>query len=178
MTSCDEPRRGLLPREIPRGNTRRQSATPGTRPRLHRCRTRRDRGRAWRALPRAPGVRRREWTQARGMVGARTPTRWPRPTTLGVEQKNVEARIVPGGKTRNSVREVPLTARALAALDLIPPRLGTRLLFAAPEGGPLNLDNFRRREWAPAVEATGVRKPATPYDLRDTPSPRMRSMRA
>jgi SAM-dependent methyltransferase len=34
--------------------------------------------------------------------------------------------------------------------------------------GPINLDNWRRREWSVAVEASGVRKPATPYDMRDT----------
>ena len=34
--------------------------------------------------------------------------------------------------------------------------------------GSLNLDNFRRREWAPAIEASGVRKPARIYDLRST----------
>jgi len=84
-----------------------------------------------------------------------------------VVQKNVDAKIVPGGKTKGSVREVPLTGRALAALDLLPLQFNG-LLFTAPEGGPLNLDNFRKRVWAPAVEAAGVQTPATPYDMRDT----------
>ena len=43
-----------------------------------------------------------------------------------------------------------------------------RSLFPAPEGGLLNLDNFRRREWRPAVEASGVARPARIYDLRST----------
>jgi hypothetical protein len=51
---------------------------------------------------------------------------------------------------------------------MLPPRLDTPLLFPAPEGRPLNLDNFRKRVWTPAVEAAGVAKPATPYDMRDT----------
>jgi integrase len=79
-----------------------------------------------------------------------------------------DGEIRPGGKTANSVREVPLTGRALAALDRLPAQLATPLLFAAPKGGPLNLDNFRRREWAPALEASGVERPARIYDLRST----------
>jgi integrase len=30
------------------------------------------------------------------------------------------------------------------------------------------LDNWRRREWNPAIEASGVRRPARIYDLRST----------
>jgi integrase len=55
-----------------------------------------------------------------------------------------------------------------AALAALPPRLDTLLLFPARGGGLLNLDNFRRREWAPAVEAAGVARPARIYDLRAT----------
>jgi integrase len=93
---------------------------------------------------------------------------------LRVEQKNVDARIIPGGKTRGSIREVPLSGRALAAFDQLPIQLNTRLLWAAPEGGVLNLDNFRKREWSPAVEASGVEKPATRTTCA-TPSPPTRS---
>ena len=41
-------------------------------------------------------------------------------------------------------------------------------MFPAKGGGVLNLDNFRRRAWGPAIEAAGIRKPARIYDLRST----------
>ena len=41
-------------------------------------------------------------------------------------------------------------------------------MFPGPAGGLLNLNNFHRREWRPAIETSGVAEPARPYDLRST----------
>ena len=79
-----------------------------------------------------------------------------------------DGEVVELGKTSGARRQVPLSRRAIAALDALPPRLDTPLLFSAPAGGPMNLDNWRRREWAPAIEAAAIATPARIYDLRST----------
>jgi integrase len=58
----------------------------------------------------------------------------------------------------------------VAALDAIPARLDTRLLFPSPNPtrvSYLHLENFRRRDWKPALEGAGVPYRRI-YDLRST----------
>jgi integrase len=79
-------------------------------------------------------------------------------------------RVFAGGrvkepKTERSRRRVPLTARATAALDTIPLRIDTRLVFASPSGRVIDMHNFARRDWHPALEAAGL-TPRRVYDLR------------
>jgi hypothetical protein len=61
-----------------------------------------------------------------------------------------------------------LATELQATLEALPLRLDTPLIFAAPQGKLLNLDNWRRPHWAPAIEGAGMRKPAPMYDLRST----------
>ncbi len=75
---------------------------------------------------------------------------------------------VRGTKTNRSHREVPLTGTALRALDSLIARLDSPYVFAGPKRGPFDIHNFCRREWNPAVESSGIAKPARLYDLRST----------
>ena len=68
-------------------------------------------------------------------------------------------------KTERSRRRVPLRAKVLDALDWLPHRSG--ILFPASGGGRINIDNFRSREWVPALAAAGLPHRRI-YDMRHT----------
>ena len=120
---------------------------------------------AYRSLPQfgsATGLRPEEWLVLQRQDVDR------RNGVLNVRRTLSDGEVVELAKTSRSRRQVPLSRRALAALDAIPPRLDSPLLFPAVRGGVLNIDNFRRREWGPSIEAAGIAKPARMYDMRST----------
>ena len=96
-----------------------------------------------------------------------------------VERRDVDKTrrlvFVRGTKTHESRREVPLTdcrarrARRGAATDRQPLRLHDDAeVLGRGEPGRSTSHNFRRRVWAPAIDAAGIAKPARIYDLRST----------
>jgi integrase len=86
---------------------------------------------------------------------------------VSVQRRVADGVLTPYPKTARSRRRVPLTEQALDALDRIPPRLDTPLLFPAPRGGYIGLDTWRNRDWYPSLEAAGIAKRG-PYHLRHT----------
>lgn len=84
-----------------------------------------------------------------------------------VQRRYADGVLTAFPKTERSRRSVPLTARALEAYERLPAQLSTRLVFPAPEGGYLSLDNWRTREWYDALDAAGIERRG-PYHLRHT----------
>ena len=84
-----------------------------------------------------------------------------------VERTVVDGKEKPYGKTTRSRRSVPLSSRALTAIAELPAQLRSPLLFPAPQGGPIRLNNWRRRDWVPALYGAGVDY-RPPYAMRHT----------
>jgi integrase len=71
-------------------------------------------------------------------------------------------------KTRLSRRAVPLQAIALEALDQLPLRDDSPLLFPNTRGSHLDFRNFNRRHWKPVQKSVGIEPLRDLYDLRHT----------
>ena len=105
------------------------------------------------------GLRTNEWTATERRDVDR------RAGVVLVQRRFSDGVLTPYPKTQR--RGVPLTDRALEAIECIPPRLDSPLLFPAPRGGYLDLDNWRLRDWYPALDAAGIERRG-PYNLRHT----------
>jgi integrase len=81
-----------------------------------------------------------------------------RERTLSVLRSLSSGEVVELGKTHGARRQVPLSLRALSALDAIPPRLDTPRLFPGRRAGPLNLHNFRRAGIAGRLDALDAQR--------------------
>ncbi|HEY7017335.1 MAG TPA: site-specific integrase, partial [Gaiellaceae bacterium] len=86
---------------------------------------------------------------------------------VAVQRRVADGVVTPYPKTVRSRRSVPLTARALAALERSPMRIDTPILFPASKGGYIGLDTWRTREWYDALDAAGLARRG-PYHLRHT----------
>ena len=86
-----------------------------------------------------------------------------------VQERTVKGRPVWRARIRRSksgvARDVPVPTSVVLLLDLARP--ADAPLFVSPHGGRLRLGNWRRRVWAPAVEAAGV-SGLVPHELRHT----------
>jgi integrase len=84
---------------------------------------------------------------------------------LRVRRAFAKGRLKTYTKTERSRRRVPLRWKVVAALEELPRRRG--VLFPNAVGGRIDINNWRSREWVPALKAAGVEHRRI-YDLRHT----------
>jgi integrase len=73
-----------------------------------------------------------------------------------VNKRFTEGVFKTGTKNGQAERAVPLHSYAQGWLNRQPPRLDSRLVFPAEDGGYIDLNVFRREVWHPALAAAGV----------------------
>jgi integrase len=91
-----------------------------------------------------------------------------KPRRCAVRRTYANGEVRSEGKRDASLRTVLLADLALQALDELPePLRSSQLVFAARQGGHINLANWRRRVWYPALERAELeRRPL--YQMRHT----------
>jgi integrase len=82
-----------------------------------------------------------------------------------VRRAFAKGRLKTYAKTLRSRRRIPLRAKVVDALAQLPHRNG--VLFPSNVGGRIDIDNFRSRDWVPALKAAGLPHRRI-YDMRHT----------
>jgi integrase len=86
---------------------------------------------------------------------------------VSIERVFTQGRLKECAKSGRQRRRVPLRQRVLDALDAMPPRIDSPLLFPAARDGHIDAEKWRHREWAPALRAAGIPHRRI-YDCRHT----------